>query len=58
MLGQAGARNLEVSPRARQAKRDCTPRAVGLPMRADLTEPARIVTSRIRCCVRGSNDDE
>ena len=58
MSGRAGARSLDVSLRARQAKRNCTPRALRLQTRAVRTEPARMLTSRIRCCVRGSNDDE
>ena len=58
MLGQAGARGVDVSLIARQAKRNRGSRALRLQTRADRTEPARMLTSLIRCCVRGRKDDE
>jgi hypothetical protein len=58
VLGQAGARGLDVSLIARQAKRNRGSRALRLQTRADRTEPARMLTSRIRCCVLGRKDDE
>jgi hypothetical protein len=58
VLGQAGARGLDVSLIARQAKRNRTSRALRLQTRVDCTEPARMFTSRIRCCVLGRKDDE
>ena len=58
MLREAGARGRDVSLIARQAKRNCASRALRLQTRADRTEPARMLTSRIRCCVLGRKDDE
>jgi hypothetical protein len=58
VLGQAGSRRLDLSLIARQAKRNCPSRESRLQARADCTEPARMLTSRIRCCVLGRNDDE
>jgi hypothetical protein len=58
VLSEAGAWKLDVSLIARQAKRNCGWRALRLQTRADCTEPARMLTSRIRCCVLGRKDDE
>jgi hypothetical protein len=58
VLGQAGARSLDVRLIARQAKRRRASRALRLQTSADRTEPARMLTSRIRCCVLGRKDDE
>ena len=58
MSENAGARSLDVSLTERQAKQNWASRALRLQTRADRMEPARMLTSRIRCCVRGSNDDE
>jgi hypothetical protein len=58
VLGQAGARGLDVSLIARQAKRNRGSRALRLQTRADRTEQARMLTSRIRCCVLGRKDDK
>jgi hypothetical protein len=58
VLGQAGARSLDVRLIARQAKRSRGSRALRWQTSADRTEPARMLTSRIRCCVLGRKDDE
>jgi hypothetical protein len=58
VLREAGARGRDVSLIARQANRNCGWRALRLQTRADRTEPARMLTSRIRCCVLGRKDDE